>query len=451
MSETKTVKIERIKVAGVENGDFAEARQRWMHLADTMRRVTNDLRMLWFSEHFAASNHIAVRNWMRADTTWAQTPKGERGKRQYCPVRCWPAEIVKTVYAKLRHLHPFVHTRCVTLALNTEQKSMKTAKAKRSAYPRWMKTLAGDGEFPSSSGPLPILFDKKNGRLNYREKENFWTFRLYIDRLPSGNGKPAKSTEDVLRLKTGGRRLRKLRNTLELIAAGAWEFKGSRLAYQRDGWYLLLCYQMPSQEKPQLDRDKTAYLSPAVDRPVHLWVDTKHIEVPRKQNTGGPLTLLVGGFPLYLGRHGRDVEHLRRSLLVQRWARQESYRYASSARKGHGSKKAVEKLKKLSLRWRDFVKGYNERLAADVVKQMVNSGTGRLVYFQPEGRRAERRFLATAGKVPERRDSTGWDWFQLKTLLARRCQEAGIAFVCHKLGAKPAGAKGNGRPSGEHR
>jgi len=172
----KSVRIAKLKIIGVE-GDygedkqeakrlFKEAKQRWKDRSVIMRRVLNDMRMQWLAAHLTAGDDVTVREWIENDIAWVRTPKKEsEGKRARCPVECWPKDINHATYKTLAERHPYTNIRCITLAMNTEQQTLKMAPASKSAYPRWMRILCGDGEFPSSSQPQPIPFDKSNGEL----------------------------------------------------------------------------------------------------------------------------------------------------------------------------------------------------------------------------------------------------------------------------------------------
>ena len=88
----------------------------------------------------------------------------------------------------------------------------------------------------------------------------------------------------------------------------------------------------------------------------------------------------------------------------------------------------------LKTRWKDFVKSANQQLVHDVIAMCVEKGCGRLVYFRPIGPMVGNRFLFRVGKVPEKRDNTGWDWGQVEKLLADKCHQLGIDFKVHRFG-----------------
>lgn len=425
MARTKdkpAVRIARFEVRGVDR----ETRQRWMELSHATRRVLNDMRAMWLAEHYRLGNHLTVRQWRADDTAWAKTPKAERSpaKRVPCPVECWPKidgeNLVHRITKQLTAVHPAMNGRCVTLAVDKERKTMNTNKGSNSAYPQWMIALCGDGEFRQNNGPQPIPFDRDNARLEHRDGK--WIIGLRVDRIPR-EGKTAVSHRDEVQLYTGGRRLQGLRTVLQRIEAGEYSWKGSSLKFRDGKWEVLLAYKMPKPERPELDRAKVARLVFGFSRPVRLW---------------------FGGFAHWLQRRGREIGHIRTSLLVQRWCRQAAYKDAGSGQKGHGRKKWMKKIGKLSRRWRDFTKTWNEQLARDVVNACVDRGYGALVYYQPAGSMAQSRFVATAGKVQGRTDSSAWDYYQLKSLLERRCEEVGIEFSVQKLEARRTRGKGSG-------
>jgi hypothetical protein len=351
---------------------------------------------------------------MDADRKWAATPKKDRkpAKRVPCPVKAMDAATSKKIYHALRKSHPLLATRPLVLAMNTEGQKLARTPATKSAYPRWMNILAGKGEHPSYSRPMPVPFDLANCRLIPPEKDakqEEWKLEV---RLQVNPDEPRKLIVHRLKIKTGGYRLRGLRESLWRIAAGEWKLCGSNLVLRDGLWYAHICYQLPAIEKPSLDPAKRAMLSPAADRPMHLWHD---------------------GYPNYLRRFGDDVRHIRGQLVARRWSNNEAYRFASSARKGHGRARAMAWREKLRRRWMDFVKTYNEQLTSDVMRRCREKGIGALVWYQPVGSRRDSRFLSWAGSGG-RNDLRQWDWTQLGGLLARKCEENGIALEIKRCG-----------------
>ena len=125
--QKKSIRIERLQIIGIDGGDWKDRKQQWGNLTITTRRVLNDLRCLWLAEHLKAGNHVKVRKWMEADMVWAKGDKKTRGKRVRCPVQPWSNDLGKAVYRQLTKLHPYITTRCITLALNHELGSKGTS------------------------------------------------------------------------------------------------------------------------------------------------------------------------------------------------------------------------------------------------------------------------------------------------------------------------------------
>lgn len=126
--------------------------------------------------------------------------------------------------------------------------------------------------------------------------------------------------------------------------------------------------------------------------------------------------------------------------MSQRLGRQSAYRQSpTSNTRGHGRNRGIEKVTKLSRRWRDFVVTYNRNLAAAVVTECQRNGVGTVVFRMPEAdspRRAS-MFLSTAG-VDARRDSSSWDWYGLEKRINDKCAEAGIQVVASVAKSPPA-------------
>ena len=422
--EHKSVRVARFLIVGVD-GDkaaFAEAKQRWSELGFAVQRLTNDFYAHWLRLQIEAGGHKLIRTYVADTLAWHKADPKTRGAKPKCSVKAADNAMQKKLYRLLSDDHPEIHVRCLVLALHKLSQKLAMTPASNSAFPRWIRILDGCGEFPSSSRPLPIPFDTSNGSLlpPADEKRDFWRFQLRVDRI-AREGKPATSTIDVLKIKTAGRKLHSLRHILWQIAKGEWKFCGSDLIKREDGWYVHLCYQIPKPEAAALDKAMVAVLRPGRICPV---------------------VMRINGHSERLGRRGKDVAYVRGLLASQRASKSEGFRSASSARKGHGRKRAMEWRGKLTRRWLDFVKTWNGQTAAAAVKTMVREGAGKLICIQPADAWRDTRFLANAGKNDRYRDSTGWDWYQMTSLLQRECEEFGVELAIRKHGERSfSGAK----------
>jgi hypothetical protein len=412
----KTVRVIRVAIVGSE-GDWPAEKKRLAAVAQQIQQATNDWAAHWLRLHYAAGNHLAVRQWMAADTAWVKTPKAEREPkvRVPCPVKPCDAAMSREIYAALRVDHFALGTKPVGLATQKAMKRLTQSSATKSAYPRWMIILAGRGEFPQSARSLPIPFYTSNCKLVLPDPDaKLEEWRLEV-RLEQAAGEKKGLVPIRLKLKTGGRGCESIRKALWQIAKGEWKFSASDLVCRDGLWYAHICYQMPKAELPPLDAGRTAFLSAGAKCPVLLRMDGRTWKRLRR---------------------GNDVRHVRRQLTVQRFGKSESYRYASRAKKGHGRGVALAWREKLARRWRDFVKTWNGQLAAEVAKRLRAAGIGRLVVYQPADAWRDTRYLTTAGKVPGRVDSTGWDWYQMQSQIDRICQENGIEVLVKKVGER---------------
>lgn len=422
----RTIRVIRLAVLG-SGGDWPAERKRLAAVAAQIQQVCNDFAAHWLRLHYAAGNHLTVRQWMEADRAWAKTPKAERppGPRLRCPVHPCDAAMSREIYAALRVDHFSLGTKPVGLAVQKAMKRLTQGGATHSAYPRWMIVLAGGGEFPQAHRSQPVPFHTANCKLLVpKDGEDYWRLEVRFEQKPAEQGKGLAPIG--LRLKTGGFRLASLRSALWQIAKGDWKFCASDLVCRDGLWYAHICHQMPAVELPPLDGRRTAFLA---------------------AGRGCPVLLRLDGRTLKRLRRGNDVRHVRRQLTVQRFGKSESYRLAGSARKGHGRGRALAWREKLTRRWRDFVKTWNSQLAAEIAKSLRTAGAGRLVVYQPADSWRETRFLAAAGKIAGRVDSTGWDWHQMAAQLQRVCQENGITVLVRKVGQRRFGGNKTAKTS----
>jgi hypothetical protein len=410
--------VAHLKVCDVDR-DWKEARDDWKRLAEQMRRAVNQVRLAWMVEHAKAGSPIAVRAYMDTLKAWNNTDVKTRGPKPKCSVTCITPAMRKAIWKSLVIACPGVHVRVLTLAMNLVLVKMKSTKSVKSAYASWMRSLAGDGEFPMSSQPQPIPFDTQSAPNNSpllppTKDDGDWRLQLRFDRVTTEGKKTASSTVDVLTLRTRGKHCASERVKLWKLATKEWKFCGSTLAFQESTgeWFVNLCYREKAMpEKPQLDPAKTAILWARKNRP---WV------------------LVTKGRVFRLGNStAACIQHVRRSLIYHRLGIRGAYR--SSANSGHGWSRWGKRLQKLMQRWKDFVKTSNQQAIAELDRIVREHGIGKVVYMQPTGVFGEGAFLATAGKVPGKRDASSWDWAQVGTLLHRKSEVSGVEVEVRKL------------------
>jgi len=407
----KRIGVVRFQILGLDQA----TKDQWEFLATAIKRLTNCYWRTWLVAHSLTGNVKRTQQYL-ADLRAYYEGK-YKGVRPLCEVECITPDIQKRILEEIKSQFPMLNNRCIELAMQRLGKEAFKKKSSKGSVPRWVRVLADDGEFPSSSKPQPIPFDKRNSGIIVptSDDEEFQLY-LHLDRIERPGKKYATSTKQTVRLKTRGDRQTPI--LWKIARGGEYEFAGSRLVYQesKDRWFAHICYQKLKVGKPKLNKSRVAFLRPARQRPWWLRID---------------------GYHHYMGgRDGRYVAHTREQLLTDRWGRKESYRHASDARKGHGRERAVGRVYLLKSRWNDFVRTANERLVHDVVTKCIETNCGRLIYFQPTGSVRDNRFLHLAGKVPGRVDNTSWGWRQVQNLLARKCEEVGIDFKVCKVGGR---------------
>ncbi len=410
----KPVGFVRFEILGLDQ----ETKDHWEFLANAIKRLTNCYWRSWLIAHTQEGNDKRTQQYLADLKAWHEA--GGKGTKPFCEVEFVTPEIQKRIRQAIKDHYAMVNDQCVQLAIQRLWKDAIKKKSSKGSVLRWIRILADDGEFPSVSSPQPIPFNSRNSGIIVppSDDEDFQLY-LHLDRIEQPGRKKATSTKQRVRLKTRDHKTVRKRAILWKIAEGKeYEFAGSHLVYResKNKWFAHICYRKRKTAKPKVNPDRVAFLRPARQRPWWLRID---------------------GYHHYMGgQDGRHVAHTRQQLLTSRWGRQESYKHASDARRGHGRDRANGRVYLLKDRWNDFSKTANERLVHDVVTKCVEEKCGRLIYYQPTGAARENRFLHLAGKVPGRVDNTSWGWSQVHDLLARKCKELGIELTTRKFGQR---------------
>lgn len=411
------MKIVSVEVDSVA-GDWKEVTGRWHEITRQLQEATNRIWRLWLVWHTTNDSATKIRTYLDNNAKWKADPGRTKENQPACPVKAVAPELSKMIYDNLTAGFPHINGSVMEVVRHSTLQKLNARKAASGKLSGWMAILLDHESAPSSTRAQPIPFNKKVAKFVAPEKasDNF-TLRAKLTRVPTPGKKNSPSKQDVIQLRTHSRSAAKAAATLKKIASGEYEFKGSNLIYSKSKrkWFAQIAYQVPEVAKPQLDENKTAILHPMRDQP---WC----LHMPGRR-----------AFP---GGYGRHVTETRERLIRQRLGRAQGYRYAGSANKGHGRERAMAPQFRLRERWKDFVKTANNVVTKNVIDCCLRDGIGKLVYLQPADGRGESRFLASAGKLPDARDSTGWDWYQVRTQLEQKCQAAGITLEIRKCGDK---------------
>lgn len=381
-------------------------------LSIACQRMQNRLWQIWLCHHSNNGSADKLRSHFDAYRQWQETKRGDKPQ--------WPCKALEeplTKSADMRSFYrilsaefPGVNVRTRGLLTNAWQSLLSKRKAAAGNLPGWVAILFGNESLPSFNRPQPIPFDKDNSRLSTGDdKAIVLESRLERDEVTG------KSYVDRFVLVLNKRKARNARVVADRIVSGEYAWKGSSLLFDRGKWYALLAYELPVKEHVSLDPDKVLYVRPGYQCPWRV----------RIGGNGGSWTF---------GGDGSHVEYARRAVIRERGSRKEHYRWAGSAQKGRGGQRARAAWTKLSSRWKDFSKRYNNEVTRQLVRLAVSRGCGRIVYLQPKDGQRDSRYLSRAGN--DERSAMFWDYFQFGTLLASKCQQEGIEY-----GAKPKKAK----------
>jgi hypothetical protein len=378
----------------------ADARRLLYDLASQLREAANFIWRQWEAWHTNRDTATALRACLAADKAWHQSDKATRGARPKWSVQPWPKELANELYHLTCRRFPGLNSRVIVLVLNQMRATITTKQSNAASTKWWIAILLDLDSRGRAKYPQPIPFDSANAKvLPADEKGRVW-LEVRLDRIARAGKKTATSSLIRAALMTGGKRAAYARPAQQM-ADGSRKLSGAKLTYdaKKKKWFAALSYEA-DRVAVDLDPDRVAVLRPGTR---HCW------------------TLRLEGRTFRLGGRGHHVAHRRKSNLLQRWSRQHGYTYAPR-RKGRGRDRALVPVFKLQSAWNNFTSGCNRLLVADVLQLCIDHRVGRVVLVGGD----ESRILATAGKMPDREDSTGWPWYQVEQFLQQSGQKINL-------------------------
>lgn len=412
----RTTKIEVWKLAA----DDQERRRKWIELGRECQRMLNRMWAKWMMHHEANGSADLIREHLEKFAAW-KAAKGAKADKPGWPVVAIDKHLANTIYHDCASQFPSLTSRARVLLQNKWAQTITARKAANGSLPGWVAILFHHESWPSFTSPQPIPFDRDNAKLIAEGGKQYLELRLERDITSNKTAKP--SIVERCELMTNRRKAASQKTIIGRIISGDYTMKGSSLFFdaRKGKFYALLSYEMPKAAEVPLHCERTLYLIPGKKSPwMACYVDER----------GQRSAWRIGG-------RGSHVEHARRAILRERGQRQEHNRWGGSARKGHGRRHAEAVWTKLSSRWKDFVKRYNHEMTTRVVRLCVAKGIGRVVFCQPVDRQRDKTYLAKAGNFAN--SVMTWDWFQVGTLLAYKCEERGVDFATHKTSGDSAG------------
>lgn len=420
MAAIRILKFEVFRVAG----DYKATRKRWLDLSAQVQEAINCVWQAWLCWHVERGTPKQLRRFYAQLRAWHETKRGAKPKWE---VQAISKPCAKAIYDALADACPDLHASTRELARNITQGKITSGKASKGNLPRWHAILMFRESIPSSTRKQPIPFTKKveQTRLIPPDKDcQQWRVSLRLDRTVAPGAKRATISEpDLVELRTNAKGMHGQTAMLKRIVAGTAELCGSSLLFddRRNKWFVCIAYRAEKSAQPAVDPNKKAILIARRGRPWSLRI--------------------VGGRKFNLQGEGRTVAHVRKTMLSGRWGRQENYRFAQRAGKGHGVERAMGWKDQFMRNWRNLCTSLNHDLTQRVVSICQEHGIGTIIYAQPEGAVSESRFLATAGKIPGRNDSSGWAWFQVASQLQYKTEGTGIAVEVKKWARKNKGSE----------
>lgn len=408
----KATKIELFRFCAVsESAIDTDRRARWRDLSVLVQQMQNRMWQIWLCHHANQDSAAQLKRHFELYRGWQQADKKTRGDKPKWPLVCIDKHLSNAIYHRIADEFPSVNTRTRGLVQNKWQSSLTSRKSTSGSLPGWVAILFAMESVPSFTRPLPIPFDKENCRL-FVDGEHI-KLELRIERLCDSAKIAKPSVIEHVSLMLNRKKARSQRAIIERIIAGEYAFKGSSLVFDKmtGKWFASVSYEMPDASARQpLDANKSLDLIPGKRSP---WV--VRCTSGKKRDAWR------------FGGNGLHVDNVRRRILRERQERKAHYRWAGANQKGHGRRRGAEVWTKLRDRWLNFVKRYNHELTTRLVRMCVERGIGAVVYHPPVEEHRDRYFLTKAGNYPN--SGMSWEFFQVKTMLAYKCQERGIDFI----------------------
>lgn len=391
------------------NGDKKEITGRWHEISNAVQEMTNAWWRHWEAWHTQHGSSEKLLEFASDLKKWHETKQGEKPKLSLKPI---PSELSQSLSKVLGGGWPHIIERTRGLLSQILSKNL-TKKDLDGRWRQWQSILMNRQGRPNCTRSQPIPFDSRTSDIQPIEGEKNYQFKVRLSLVAKGKSLTDRCQLFVKRPNDLGGVV------LSRIVSGAYKFCGSSIVWNeaKKKWFALITYQMPITPPVAGDGVATFY--------------------PSKSSAWA---LIHGSRVREFNDAGHVAGHIRQSLNNQKWSRNRKERFKSSNSRGHGRGRAQGWQQKLSKKWVDSVNTINHQVSSDVVKHCQQNGIGLLIYLQPDDERRATRFLTNVGKDAHREDATAWDYADMATKLAYKCQEAGIALEVRKSGKSEGGA-----------
>lgn len=409
------IRVAKFEVDSVDGAEWKEVVPRWFATMDLCRKAANLYYETWLVWHVQNQSAVKLVEWFDRRK---QVGIKEAG---LCPVDVLPKELGKLIYNTISHRYREIQINVVTLLMQVVFKSLSSGKSASGSLPKWSAILLHNEGMPMfTRREFPVPFSPVNAKLIVNGDHRYVELKTW--RVPVDGKSTCVAVTDRIKLRMTGKRCKEQLLKFDKIASGDWPFKGSEFSYDKNNkkWFINLCHQCPSHVS-QLDPCHTAYLIPGRNNAFYIRVR--------------------GSRSQWLQGRGQHIVAMRERV----WSKRAELNYGSkkstSLRGGHGIKAAMKWRERWSRVWRSFVKRVNHHVSKDAVEWCVAYGIGTLVYLKPNGACSESRFVSGNYK------NSTWEFFDLGSKLAYKCQDRGVSLKVVECG-KPASGEVSSKTPG---
>ena len=373
-----------------------ELRCKFFEIGRMVQEATNLFWMRWIADAMSRNKHTDLRIFLELYARWKTGCKqGDKPKLEFNAI---DAEFVRNASQWCAEAYPYLHSRCRALLLNSAAKRlMQLPSHTRSSLKLWQAVLLGAERPCCSDESLPIPFDGQNGTLTGDESSITLTVR--VDRFEVTGKINGASTPDSMRLELPCND--KFRRLLLEAVREQRKWAGSQIVYQtsRRRWYAMIAVELDANPALPTSPTKSAMLSAPKEK--CCW--------RLRFNDGS--TVEIGS--------GRRIEHLRRRLATEKAVRRADPFQAPSCC-GHGRKRLLRGMRRLTGRWGRVTKTLNQQAVARIVKELVSHKCDALDYVLA----GSDCLLNSVGKE----FGPTWPLYQIRENLTRKCAEQGIVL-----------------------
>lgn len=432
---THSVKTQRFLVVEID-GDHKEIRNTIKAYARQCSHYINSFISEWYRRHYEAGTIDKLRQW-EADGCTVRLRDLDLGFK--CPVQAVYSNPGGLSLGQIANRDaPNLQAEVQSALKQVAEKLILKTKPVVGDKSAWAWMLVHRQRLPFSIGYHPIPFPPSAFFLEQVGED--WWVTVKMGAIPSARRSTRDSITYRFRIGTRGKRERWAPGFLRRIISGELRAMGSKIVvFDQYKLGFQLTYQAPSRVAPDLRPDIVAAFTPLAGQPsahgqdvFRLIYGTEETATLKKSADGKARLRFVGRDGIQRsnrpGGHGGIIAGVRRRVNVPRYRKQANYCYTKGAKHGHGTTRAIQAWSERHARlWRDFTREYIEQTTRRAIDCCVARKAGRLIYYQPSGKRAERMLASRVGGA-----SGSFDWFKIGQRLKQKGEAVGVKVEVRK-------------------